>query len=144
MYDCAITVYDTYLHTLSLHGSLPILVYMIQPRVEETLEVVRSRLELSGFDKVAGRRMVLTGGACQLPGTRELASTVLDKQVRIGRPTPVIGLAEATAGPAYATSAGLLNYAVTAGVAVPSEAAPAEREMGRRVGRPGHWLREHF
>ena len=121
-----------------------LLVGIIQPRVEETLELVRSRLELSGFDKVAGRRVVLTGGACQLPGTRELASTVLDKQVRIGRPTHVSGLAEATAGPAYATCAGLLNYAVTAEVAVPGEPAPAEREAGGLVGRLGHWLREHF
>ncbi|MGF1629660.1 MAG: cell division protein FtsA [Kiloniellaceae bacterium] len=121
-----------------------LLVGIIQPRVEETLELVRSRLELSGFDKVAGRRVVLTGGACQLPGTRELASTVLDKQVRIGRPTHVSGLAEATAGPAYATCAGLLNYAVTAEVAMPGEAAPEQREPGGLVGRLGHWLREHF
>src|SRR3546814_20646729 len=77
-----------------------------------------------------------------LPGTRELASTVLDKQVRIGRPTQVTGLAEATEGPAYATCAGLLNYAVTAAVAVPSEAAPAEREMGGLGGRLRHWLRD--
>src|SRR3546814_8500189 len=69
-------------HSQQIPRSL--LVGIIQPRVEETLELVRSRLELSGFDKVAGRRVVLTGGACQLPGTRELASTVLDKQVRIG------------------------------------------------------------
>jgi cell division protein FtsA len=88
--------------------------------------------------------VVLTGGACQLPGTRELASTVLDKQVRIGRPTHVSGLAEATAGPAYAACAGLLNYAVTAEVAVPGEPAPAAREAGGLVGRLGHWLREHF
>jgi cell division protein FtsA len=121
-----------------------LLVGIIQPRVEETLELVRSRLELSGFDKVAGRRVVLTGGACQLPGTRELASTVLDKQVRIGRPAQVNGLAEATAGPAYATCAGLLNYAVTAEVPVPGEPAPVEREAGGLVGRLGHWLREHF
>ena len=121
-----------------------LLVGIIQPRVEETLELVRSRLELSGFDKVAGRRVVLTGGACQLPGTRELASIVLDKQVRIGRPTHVSGLAEATAGPAYATCAGLLNYAVTAEVAMPGEAAPEQREAGGLVGRLGHWLRVHF
>jgi cell division protein FtsA len=112
--------------------------------VEETLELVRSRLELSGFDKIAGRRVVLTGGACQLPGTRELASTVLDKQVRLGRPTHVGGLAEATAGPAYATCAGLLNYAATADVAMPGEASPEPRELGGLVGRLGHWLREHF
>jgi cell division protein FtsA len=121
-----------------------LLVGIIQPRVEETLELVRARLELSGFDKVAGRRVVLTGGACQLSGTRELASTVLDKQVRIGRPTHISGLAEATAGPAYATCAGLLNYAVTAEVAMPGEAAPEQREAGGLVGRLGHWLREHF
>src|SRR3546814_3455776 len=108
-------------HSQQIPRSL--LVGIIQPRVEETLELVRSRLELSGFDKVAGRRVVLTGGACQLPGTRELASTVLDKQVRIGRPTQVSGLAEATAGPAYAACAGLLNYAVTAEVAVAREPA---------------------
>ena len=121
-----------------------LLVGIIQPRVEETLELVRSRLELSGFDKIAGRRVVLTGGASQLPGTRELASTVLDKQVRIGRPTHVGGLAEATAGPAYATCAGLLNYAATAEVAMPGEASPEPRELGGLMGRLGHWLREHF
>ena len=121
-----------------------LLVGIIQPRVEETLELVRSRLELSGFDKIAGRRVVLTGGASQLPGTRELASIVLDKQVRIGRPTRVSGLAEATAGPAYATCAGLLNYAATAEVAMPGEASQEPREPGGLVGRLGHWLREHF
>jgi cell division protein FtsA len=121
-----------------------LLVGIIQPRVEETLELVRSRLELSGFDKIAGRRVVLTGGAAQLPGARDLASTVLDKQVRIGRPTHVAGLAEATSGPAYATCAGLLNYAVTATVAMPGEAATEETEPGGLVGRLGNWLRVHF
>jgi cell division protein FtsA len=121
-----------------------LLVGIVQPRVEETLELVRSRLELSGFDKIAGRRVVLTGGACQLPGTRELASTVLDKQVRLGRPTRVNGLAEATAGPAYATCAGLLNYAATADVTMPEEASQDPREMGGLMDRLGHWLREHF
>ena len=47
---------------------------------------MRSRLETSGFDKIAGRRVVLTGGASQLPGVRELSQLVLDKQVRMGRP----------------------------------------------------------
>src|SRR5690606_19296982 len=78
----------------------------------ETFEHVRARLEESGFDKVAGRRVVLTGGASQLAGVRELASLVLDKQVRIGRPISVAGLAEATGGPAFATCAGMLAYAV--------------------------------
>ena len=71
-----------------------ILVGIIQPRLEETFEMVRSRLETSGFDKIAGRRVVLTGGASQLAGVRELAQLVLDKQVRMGRPIRIGGLAE--------------------------------------------------
>jgi len=66
---------------------------------------VRSRLEMSGFDKIAGRRIVLTGGASQLAGVRELAQLVLDKQVRMGRPIRISGLAEATGGPAFAVAA---------------------------------------
>jgi len=117
---------------------------IIQPRLEETFELVRSRLEASGAEKIAGRRVVLTGGASQLPGLRDLASLVLDKQVRIGRPVRVGGLAEATNGPAYATCAGLLTYAVEADTAAPRSSRPETREPGSVFGRLGHWLREHF
>jgi cell division protein FtsA len=117
---------------------------IIQPRLEETFELVRSRLEASGAERIAGRRIVLTGGASQLPGIRDLASLVLDKQVRVGRPIRVNGLAEATGGPAYATCAGLLTYAVEAETAAPRPSRPEAREPGNVLGRLGHWLREHF
>ena len=55
------------------HVPKSLLVGIIAPRLEETFELVRDRLEATGFDKIAGRRVVLTGGACQLPGARELA-----------------------------------------------------------------------
>ena len=45
-----------------------ILVGIVQPRMEETFELVRSHLEAGGFNKIAGRRVVLTGGASQLSG----------------------------------------------------------------------------
>src|SRR3954449_3662174 len=95
------------------HVPKSLLVGIIAPRIEETFELVRNRLEASGFDKVAGRRVVLTGGACQLHGAREFAGLILDKQVRIGRPQRVAGLAEATNGPAFATTAGLLHFALS-------------------------------
>jgi cell division protein FtsA len=122
-----------------------ILVGIIQPRLEETFELVRSHLEASGFDKVAGRRVVLTGGACQLPGLRDLAALVLDKQVRIGRPNRALGLAESTSGPAFATCAGLLNCALANELAAPREAAVEEEEKpDGLMGRLGLWFREHF
>jgi cell division protein FtsA len=124
-----------------------ILVGIIQPRLEETFELVRSRLEVSGFDKIAGRRIVLTGGASQLAGVRELAQLVLDKQVRMGRPIRIAGLAEATGGPPFAVAAGLIAYAQRVAVEQPRAArATAETPNGLmgRLGRLGIWLRENF
>ena len=59
---------------------------IIQARLEEIFAEVQTRLRASGYDVAAGRRVVLTGGACQLAGVRELVGRVLNKQVRIGRP----------------------------------------------------------
>jgi cell division protein FtsA len=91
---------------------------IIQPRLEEIFAQVQERLRASGFDVAAGRRAVLTGGACQLAGTRELAQRVLNKQVRLGRPQTFNGLPAASAGPDYATALGLLM----AGATMPPEA----------------------
>ena len=117
---------------------------IIRPRLEETFELVRSRLEMSGFDKVAGQRVVLTGGASQLPGVRELAHQILNKNVRIGRPARVQGLAEAAGGPAFSTCAGLLIYAAQPHLDAPRLAPLPKPESGGLFGRMGSWLREHF
>lgn len=87
------------------------LVNIIRPRLEETFEHIRDRLESSGLAKAAGNRVVLTGGACQLPGVREMAARMLNRQVRLGRPAPLRGLPELASGPAFSTAAGLLSWA---------------------------------
>lgn len=122
------------------------LVQIIQPRIEETFELVRSHLEAGGYDKVAGRRVVLTGGAAQMQGVRDLAGMVLDKQVRLGRPVGLQGLPEATGGPAFATCAGLLRYALLNHAAeAPAKATrPTEPNANGPLGRVGAWLRKNF
>ena len=62
------------------------LVQIIRPRIEEILEMVRDRLAASPFAAEPRGTIVLTGGACQLPGLPELAARILGRQVRIGRP----------------------------------------------------------
>jgi cell division protein FtsA len=126
------------------HVPKSLLVGIIAPRVEETFELVRNRLEASGFDKVVGRRVVLTGGACQLHGVREFAGLILDKQIRIGRPQRTIGLAEATGGPAFSTTAGLLRFALSERAEVARTGRILPRMPNRFLGRFGHWLRENF
>jgi cell division protein FtsA len=120
------------------------LVQIIQPRLEETFELVRSHLEHSGFAKMAGRRVVLTGGASQLEGVRDLAELVLDKQVRLGRPRALRGLPESLSGPAFSTAAGLLRYGLREHVAKPDFAAMEAANKKRNLGRIGQWLRENF
>lgn len=121
-----------------------VLIGIIRPRIEETFEMVRTRLEDAGFDKVAGRRIVLTGGASQLPGVREMAGSILDKQVRLGRPLAVPGLAESVSGPAFATSAGLLHFAFNNPADEAKSAYQPIREPNGRMAWLGQWFRENF
>jgi cell division protein FtsA len=90
-------------------------VNIIRPRLEETFEYIKDRLDGSGLGRVAGNRVVLTGGACQLPGVREMAARMLNRQVRLGRPAALRGLPELATGPAFATAAGLLAWAAGEG-----------------------------
>jgi cell division protein FtsA len=120
------------------------LVGIVRPRLEETLEMVRARLDDAGFSKSAGRRVVLTGGASQLPGVRDLAAMVLDKQVRMARPRALDGLAEAVSGPAFSTCAGLLRYALDNPAQASKGAYRPTEEPTGRLGRIGQWIRENF
>ncbi len=126
------------------HVPKSLLVGIISPRLEETFELVRNRLEASGYDKLAGRRVVLTGGASQLPGARELAGLILDKQIRIGRPPRVAGLAEATGGPAFSTGIGLLHFAMSERAETPRQARASIAPRAGLMGRVGNWLKENF
>jgi cell division protein FtsA len=123
------------------HVPKSMLVSIIGPRIEETFEMVRNRLEAGGSDKIAGRRVVLTGGACQLHGVKELAGLILDKQVRVGRPLRVKGLAESTHGPAFSTAAGLLHFAMSERAERPGPRLVAGRSI---FGRVSNWVREYF
>ena len=138
------------------------LISIIQPRIEEILELVRGKMEKSGFNNIAGRRVVLTGGASQMPGVRELAQHMLDKQVRLGRPLRVArpsspgsrsggasftGLAESTSGPAFATTAGLLAIAMQTDLATPGTFSGGSRVMGggnATLNRIGLWLKQNL
>lgn len=109
---------------------------IIQARLEEIFGEVQTRLKASGFDVAAGRRAVLTGGACQLAGTRELAARILNKQVRIGRPGVFPGLAAASAGPDYATAIGLLM----AGATMPPELLNPDIALSQPTSKTESWL----
>ena len=108
---------------------------IIKPRLEETFELVRDRLEASGVGRSAGSRVVLTGGGSQMSGVREMATKILGRTVRHGRPAALRGLPESAAGPAFATGVGLLAWAAGIGRSVHDIDFEAERPSGvvRRI-----------
>lgn len=87
-----------------------VLVGIIRPRLEEIFECVRDRLEASGIENKLIRNAVLTGGASQLLGVRDLAATILGRQVRLGKPHIVPGLADSVSGPSFAAAVGMLKF----------------------------------
>ena len=108
-------------------------VNVIRPRLEETFELVKERLDSSGLTRAAGTRVVLTGGACQLAGARDLAGRILNKQVRLGRPSALRGLPDSATGPAFATAAGLLAWTAGEGRTM--------RDVDLEVDRPTGFIR---
>ncbi len=130
-------------HTMPNHVPRSYLVSIIQPRIEETFEMVRSRLHDVGLSHVTGRRVVLTGGASQISGLRELAQMVLDKQVRLGRPMRLQGLPDAVAGPAFATTAGLMHYVTERTEEMPAEIM-SNVDAGSLLQRAKIWLKENW
>ena len=122
------------------------LVRIIKPRVEEILELVRDRLSTSPFAAEPRARVVLTGGGSQLPGIADLATRILRRPVRIGRPLGLAGLPEAAKGPAFAVAAGLLVYPQAAHLEhfEPRRTRRLMTGTGGYVARVGQWLRESF
>jgi cell division protein FtsA len=122
------------------------LVHIIKPRVEEILEMVRDRLAASVFAAEPRGRVILTGGASQLNGLTELASRMLGRPVRIGRPLGIAGLPEAAKASAFAAAAGLLVYPQAAHLE--HFEARGQRYLmngsGGYLARVGQWLRESF
>jgi cell division protein FtsA len=116
---------------------------IISPRIEETLEMVKERLELSGFEGLMGQNIVITGGASQLMGLKEIAGRILGKHVRIGYPKPFEGLAESTKGAAFSTAIGMVHFAA-------SNVRQAQydiQEQGEKKGRLAkimEWLSQNF
>lgn len=120
---------------------------IVRARIEETLEMIRDRIQRSGHAPLVGRRVVLTGGASQLTGMADAARSILARNVRIGRPLGVAGLPAAAKGPAFSTAVGLMIY---------PQVAALESHSGERAGRyraiggggpfarVGQWLKESF
>ncbi|MCP4071202.1 MAG: cell division protein FtsA [Hyphomicrobiales bacterium] len=133
------------------------LIRIIRPRVEEILELVRDRLNRSGFADAVGKRLVLTGGGSQLNGLGEVARRILTRNVRLGRPMGIKGMPTSAKGAAFSTAIGLLIYPQMAQIEYFKTGQSRLSASGNTFDRSseytgtggpfakfGNWLRESF
>ena len=80
--------------------------------MEEIFTMVSQEIKRSGYDGMLPAGLVLTGGASLLPGVRKLANKVTGLPARVGKPEKIVGLTDQISSPAFATSVGLLQWAI--------------------------------
>lgn len=120
------------------------LIGVMRPRVEEIFEEVRARLDAAGFEHLPGQRIVLTGGSSQIPGLEALASRILGRQTRIGRPLRIHGLPQAMTGAAFSAAVGLALHASHPQDECWDFEVPADRKGALRVRRAMRWFRDNW
>ncbi|MCI0855180.1 MAG: cell division protein FtsA [Chloroflexi bacterium] len=83
-----------------------------QARVEEICEMVIREVRRAVHDDILSAGMVLTGGTANLAGIALAAEQVTGLPVRVGAPHGLQGLIDTLSDPAYASSVGVLQWAV--------------------------------
>ncbi len=84
---------------------------VVQPRMEEILEIAEIEIKRSGYARHLAAGAVLTGGGSLIVGTAELAAGILGMETRVGLPTGLGGgLVAEVSDPKFATGVGLVLY----------------------------------
>ncbi|MDR0330679.1 MAG: cell division protein FtsA [Chitinispirillales bacterium] len=107
------------------------LVGVIEPRVEEILDIVLREIKKTEYVDMLGAGVVLTGGGAQMKGMVEKAESVLKMPVRIGFPKSFGGLTDMVKSPMFATGVGLCMFAAE------SSAAESLRSGGKKKSSSG-------
>jgi len=88
---------------------------ILQDRLLEIFGLIQREVERAGKERLLPAGMVLTGGSAKLAGIDELARQYLQVPVRVGYPAGAVGLVDKVGDPAFATSIGLLLWALRYG-----------------------------
>ncbi len=109
---------------------------ILEARSEEILLLIQREIKRSGYDGLLPAGIVLTGGAAQLQGVKEMGRWLFRMPVRTGVPNSVGAVPRQWLSPAYATGLGLLLWAVRRGG--PGESLQRQSPLMPRVRA---WLR---
>jgi cell division protein FtsA len=85
---------------------------IVQARAEEICEMAMQEVRRAVQGDILSAGLVITGGTANLPGIGALAEQATGLPARVGAPRNLQGLVDALCDPAYATSVGVLQWAV--------------------------------
>ncbi len=119
-----------------------VLAEIIEPRVNEILNLIQRELIRADCDQFLTGGLVITGGAGNLSGIASAAEQIFNLPVRVGTPAGMGGLSDLVRGPEYATVVGLLLHAASESSV--SRYAHGGWSVTRAARRLGNWLGEHF
>ena len=85
---------------------------ILQARVEEVCDMVMREVRRAVHDDILSAGLVLTGGTANLTGIAALAEQVTGLPARVGAPRNLQGLVDVLCDPAYASTVGVLQWAV--------------------------------
>jgi cell division protein FtsA len=88
---------------------------ILRARLEDLLIIIQGTIRQSGYQGLLPAGVVFTGGTAKLPGLVSVTEQVLGIPARIGTPSGLVGLVDALYDTAYATSVGLLLWAIRYG-----------------------------
>lgn len=83
---------------------------ILEPRMEEIFSLISQELYRARMDRYIVSGVVLTGGTALLDGAPEVAESIFNHPVRLGRPIGISGLVDVVNNPMYATGVGLVIY----------------------------------
>lgn len=86
---------------------------ILQPRVDEILDLIATELQRTGLCEMLASGVVLTGGTTLLPGLVQRAEVILGIPARHGFPERLSGLPESLNSPSFSTAVGLLLYGLS-------------------------------
>ncbi len=86
---------------------------IIRPRINEIFQLIATEIKKSGLGGLTPSGLVITGGGASTVGMVESAKRILAMPVRVGTPSGMVGLIDEVETPAFATSVGLLKYAMS-------------------------------
>lgn len=101
------------------------LAQLLRERAVELAQLIRIKLKEAEPDRVGSSKIVLTGGASELPGIADILQRYLGRRVRLGAPNHAFAGAAGLSDPMHATGLGILAWAA-------SQPAPATNGSHRQ------------